>query len=320
MNNMNGVSHEKKGGENKMDAAGATYHAITELSPEMEEIINSTLTRQCKKVLRELFECRLSNKELAKNIEMSSSALSNILQRIKSSQLGLLVTEQNGRNTYYSLSPLGNEYVRKNLVIYDASGKTVNVEETLSQYALYGIQAIKDMQREWGEEWQLKLDELLLMYFKEEKDSGEKNFDKLIQAVKNVIIEERWEELNKIYSAIDNELLHRRIEKCFEWLMGIKYLCIIEDAEWKTAYKLIDDYFAQKGVFVRLESLKALQKYQIYSEEIYLIFNTLEKMVTRAAGKNATKEDFCGTWESAFESHERLMYYIAEKYMNIAKQ
>lgn len=282
------------------------------LTPEIEERILNTQTRQCNKVIRELYGHKLSNKELSENVGVSRSALSNILQKIKSSQLGLLVVEQNGRNTYYSLSDLGCAYAEKHLFNDIANSKIINIEEKLSEHALMGMHALKNMQKEWGEEWQLKFDELLLEHSKGK--SGEGHFDTFIEAVKNIIVEERWEELNKIYHLIDNVLLRKRIEKRFDQLMGIKCLCIIDDMDWKMAYKLVEDFFEYHGQFVRMEFLEQFQNHQIGSEEIKSAFNALSQMIEAAREEKMSKEDFYNEWEEAFVPHERLVYYIAEKY------
>lgn len=282
------------------------------LTPEIEERILNTQTRQCNKVIRELYGHKLSNKELSENVGVSRSALSNILQKIKSSQLGLLVVEQNGRNTYYSLSDLGCAYAEKHLLNDIASSKIINIEEKLSEHALMGIHAIKNMQKEWGEEWQLKFDELLVEHSKGK--SGEEHFETFIEAVKNIIIEERWEELNKIYHLIDNVLLRKRIEKRFDRLMGIKCLCIIDDMDWKMAYKLVEDFFEYNGQFVRMEFLEQFQNHQIGSEDVKSAFNALSQMLEAAREEKMSKEDFYNEWEEMFVSHERLVYYIAEKY------
>ena len=101
------------------------------LSQELVGAIRELLTKQCIKVMINLYNNRLNNKELAKAMNIASNNLSNTLQRIKSSQLNLLIIEHESRNTYYSLSEIGKKYTEKYLLC-DVPTKE-NVKITLTQ-------------------------------------------------------------------------------------------------------------------------------------------------------------------------------------------
>lgn len=297
-----------------MDTAVVLKQKNIELTPEIEERILSSQTRQCNKVIQALYGCRLSNKELAESIGVSSSALSNILQKIKSNQLGLLVVTQNGRNTFYSLSELGAEYAEKHLFASNVNDKVINIEEKLSEFASTGIQALRNIQTAWEDEWQLKLDEQLYEYVRTKK-CNEENFENFMEAIRNIIIEERWEELNKIYSFLENDILRRRIEKCFEDLMEIKNLCIIDSMDWKLAYRMVDGFFQNDEKKTWIGCFKQIQKYELNNEMVFSCFDVLKKIVQDAEENKLTKEEVFDRWERLFVPHEKLIYYIADKYV-----
>lgn len=64
------------------------------LDVESESIIRRFLTKQMIRILCLLWNCSLSNKEIADKMNLSSSALSNILQRMKKCEVALLMIEK----------------------------------------------------------------------------------------------------------------------------------------------------------------------------------------------------------------------------------
>lgn len=276
----------------------------------LESVEQIVLTRQCNRIILALYNCKLSNKELAENMGISASSLSNSLQKIKNTGLDLLVIEQIGRNIYYSLSGLGHRYAKERLV----NNQIINIQKKLT----YSIQAekalLEDMQESWGDEWKLKFDDLLLEYMNGENSQNDKLFQCFIKVVENIILEENWSKLKSLYALLGDEILERRIEKCFQQLLGIRHLCELENYEWKMAYKLIDDFYENSGEYIRREFLETFENKQFKSETINLIISALKKMREEALRKKMKKEEFYDEWESVFVSHERLLYYIAEKY------
>lgn len=283
------------------------------MTPELEKGILEFKTRQCDTVLKGLYGNRFNNKELAKHIGISVSALSNVLQKIKTSHLDLLVVEQRGRNIYYSLSELGNEYVEKYLL---DTFNIINLESAkISKDAKNALLMIKEIQNQANETWQWKIDEFLVNNISESSGNKiENSCFQLIQSIESVIMGERWEELNEIYKMLDSDILCQRIEKKFSKLMGIKSLCMLEDQDWEMTYRLVDDFFEQGGKFIRTEFLKQFQLYQINYDDIYKIYDVLEQLTTEAENKEMLKDAFYKEWKSFFAPHEKLLYYIAEKY------
>lgn len=273
----------------------------------VEQII---LTRQCNRIIIALYDCKLSNKELAKYMGISASSLSNSLQKIKNTGFDLLVTEQIGRQIFYSLSELGHLYAKERLM----SKQIINIQEKLHCSIQEEKALLEDMQSEWGEEWKLKFDELLFEYIKGMDNKSEKLFQNFITAIENIILEENWQKLNSIYALLEDEILERRIKKCFQQLLGIRYLCELEKYEWKIAYKLVDDFYENSGEYIRTEFLEIFENNQFTSDVIALIIGSLNKMKDEALRKKMKKEEFYDEWEKVFVSHERLLYYITEKY------
>ena len=167
------------------------------INEEYEEIAKS-LTRQCNKVIKSLYKSRLSNKDLASTLGVSASALSNSLQKIKSSHPDLLVIEQYGRNIYYSLSEMGSKYTE----LYLMNDRIISMEEKSSKYVQECVILLNEMKKKWGKNWNLELDELLLRYTKLEIEDIDECFRKFIHVVERIYIEERWEEMNSLYSLL----------------------------------------------------------------------------------------------------------------------
>jgi len=283
------------------------------MTPELEKSILEFRTRQCDTVLKGLYGNRFNNKELAEHIGISASALSNVLQKIKTGQLELLVIEQRGRKIYYSLSELGNEYVEKYLI--DASN-IINLESMkISDDARNALSEIKAIQEWAGEKWQLEIDEFLVNNISGSiEDQKEDKCFRLMQSIKHIILGERWEELNEVYKALESDILCQRVEKEFSELMGIKSLCILEDKDWKMTFGIVDDFFEYQGEYTKTEYLKGFQSYQMDYEDIHKIYDVLKQLIKKAKNQDMRKDDFYREWQSFFAPHEKLLYYIAEKY------
>lgn len=284
------------------------------LTPEIEKQILSTITRQGDKVLRALYQNRFSNKELALNVEISTSALANILQKLKTSQLGLLTVEQDGRKTYYSLSEIGNQYVEKYLVNNSCENKVLEFDSiNMSRNSREAISKLHEIQIQNGENWQLTLDEFLISY---QMAAGQNNhegfFGDFLDCLKKLIIEEDWNGLNIVYKEIECEVLIKRIERIFQNIMGIKSLCILDDKNWKIAYEILDDFF-QYNRSIRIEFLEKLDEYKLTGEDLNVIYNVLQHLVDEVDVRDVTKKDMYEKWGEMFATHERLLYYFVEK-------
>ncbi|MDE6566801.1 MAG: winged helix-turn-helix domain-containing protein [Lachnospiraceae bacterium] len=288
------------------------------LTPELEKKILAAQTKQSDNILRALYQKRYKNKELAHEVGISVSALSNVLQKIKTSQLGLLVVEQDGRNTYYSLSELGVQYTEKYLMNNSSNKKVVELDSMkISDYVRDAISKIHNIQIQVGDDWQFVLDEFLMSYNAATNDSDyDSCYIGMINCIKQIILDENWEGLNLVYKELGNDILRKRIENVFEKMMGIKSLCILDENDWKLAYEILDDFFQSDGKYINVDSLERLNTYQIAGEDIRKIFNVLKKLINEIDCKNVSKKDLYNIWGELFMPHERLLYYFVEKCIN----
>lgn len=283
------------------------------LSQELVDAIRELLTKQCIKVMINLYNKRLSNKELAKAMNIASNNLSNTLQRIKSSQLNLLIIEHESRNTYYSLSEIGKKYTEKYLLC-DVP-KRENVKNTLTQKGIY---ALNNMKKAWGIHWELKLDEILIACFDKiysfEIDycGQEENFKQFINSIERLKLDEQWDELNIIYDLL-NPFVVMRIDKSFNYMAGVKYLCILYSTDWEMTFKLIDDFF-EKGRCIEMDLIEKFTEYGIESEEVKAALENLEGIIREAKANRMTKDGFYKKWKEYFKPYEQFAFYIATKY------
>lgn len=288
------------------------------MTPDLEKKILATQTRQCDNVLRALYQNRLRNKELASHVGISVSSLSNILQRIKVSQLGLLVVEQVGRNTYYSLSELGVQYTEKYLINNCFDKKVLEFDsKKVIDYVEGAITKIQEIKMDGGDDWQFCLDEFLMSYHAAtdslDRDSS---YNCLMGYIRQIILDENWEGLNLVYNELENDILSRRIEKLFEKIMGIKSLCILDDNDWKITYEILDDFFQTDGKYINIEFLDQLKENQIDGEDVKKLYIILRSLLDETEYMKLSKKDLYNMWGELFMPHERLLYYFVEKCVN----
>lgn len=283
------------------------------LTTDAENAIREFLTKQCIKVLINLFDQRLTNKELAETMQIASNTLSNILQRIKNSQLDLLIVEHEGRNTYYSLSLIGKTYVERYLL-----HSSLQKEKLKNAITQKGIMALNNMKNAWGKHWDIKLDEILFAHFDKKNiysvdySGQEENFQQFISVIEELKLEEQLDEVQKIYDMLDPFLV-KRIEKSFASLMGVKYLCILYEMDWEMTLRLIDDFFDKRD-YIKVEMFNKFREYNVESDDVQAAFNDLNEIIETAKIDKMTKDMFYEKWKNCFKPNESLAFYIATKY------
>ena len=89
------------------------------LDSEVQNTICRFITRQMARIMLLLLDHTMTNKEIAERMNLTSSALSNILQRMKKCEVELLSIEKKDKYVMYSLTSVAHLYTEMNLVLKD---------------------------------------------------------------------------------------------------------------------------------------------------------------------------------------------------------
>ena len=101
------------------------------LDSEVQNTICRFITRQMARIMLLLLDHTMTNKEIAERMNLTSSALSNILQRMKKCEVELLSIEKKDKYVMYSLTSVAHLYTEMNLVLKDKKDlKLIQINET----------------------------------------------------------------------------------------------------------------------------------------------------------------------------------------------
>lgn len=285
------------------------------LTSESEQIIRRFLTKQMVQVLLLLLYCNMTNKEMAEKMRLSSSALSNILQRMKKCEIELLVMEKKDKYILYSLTSIAKEYTEKFLDTKDKKDlKVIQIHENETVELINCRNALEKLKDKIGKEWSADFSYWCFRYYENNERGKMSEADCFFEAIEELIINEQFSQFDCIMDELEDDVSRKN---CFRYLnkyIGVRRLCFLDAEDWKTAYQFIDDIFCGEEMCI---SCRFLEKSgDLTKEDIIKMSNGILEIVNCSLNKKLTKGEFLDTWSKYFFPHEKLIYYLAEKYRN----
>ncbi len=288
------------------------------LTPEIEKILENFLTKQMIRILLLLFRKDLSNKEMAYSMGIASNALSNILQRMKQSQIELLKSYRKEKYIMYTLSPIASQYVEEKLLCEKRSNiRLFSVNDENDCYYTICIRALDDLRKEYGNKFELEFSRLLMCYYRMNKDTVESSVKNFLENLENLIIRDQEEMVNSIEEQLGDVRLTEILQDYIGIFLSIRKLCKIDTENWESAYELADELLAEGGNSISFTFLEKNAGHDI--DAVIEIGKSLLEMVKEASQRELDKKGFLAHWGKYFLSHERLAYYIAEKYAHLKR-
>ncbi len=299
----------------------ALNYKINELNMDEEKLLRHAVTKKCESILKLLLSGSLTNKEIASRLNTPANSISNAILRIKNAPIPLLTIEQEGRNTFYSLTSAGKEYIQNRIneeKRVEPNKKIIDLEnEQFSIDVQDTIEKLNSLKRTIGDGWRNNFQLFLEDYGHERVQTHRREdieFQYIMQKIEFLIKNDCRDELNEIYEFIDDDKIQEKIESCLEQLIATRLLCILDQRDWYTAYMLIEDYFEHMGDSVKMEALEKLQPLHIEIRDLVHIFHRLKTMSDEAEKECFTKKEFYDKWRADFHLHEKMLYHIAEQY------
>lgn len=295
-------------------AGSSIEHDGVSINPADKDYLRKFLTKQMCKILLILFHRTLSNKDLAKQMGISSSALSNILQRMKRAQIQLFITSKEDKYILYSLTPVAYAYVKENLaeknnseaeiIHFNDEGTSNYIECTESLHKLKNYLTI-DTTREFESFFELH-------YVKGSKAEKE-SLDDFIISLAKMNNEECGESSNRIVSELDDPVFQGTMLHCVGLYQSMMYLCDIYDQEWELACDFVDSVFESKGAGVSLEFLSKCK--DLKTEKIAEMGRSLFEIANISKKNDHSKLEFMDCWK-VYIPRKQFMRYIAVVYEN----
>lgn len=295
---------------------------VSLLTPGKEAVISGFLTKQMIRLIVLLADGTLTNKELAVRMGLSSSALSNILQRMKKSEIELLDVIREEKNVLYSLTPIAREYAEKNL----PEIQTPNRSQTPGKIRLVRINEMETVEwrrcrealeelKEWaGPEGTAELLECCTLYYTGSQDRVPAAARDFFEALEELIIEEQTKQADWILDRLEEIGLKKLCRKYIKKFVSVRKLCALDAADWEAAARFTDDFFLSEERYVSIEFLKSCCDFGM--EDIIDMAMGLSEIIKASVGRIFSKKDFIAAWGKYFRNHDRLVFYIGEKYVN----
>lgn len=288
----------------------------TLLTSDLELKIRRFLTKQMIRILLLLLNCDMTNKEMAESMKLSSNALSNILQRMKKCEVPLLETERRDKYLLYSLTPFAREYTEKFFTVKGADDfKIVRIHEDETVEFINCQNALEQLKEKLGEEWDVEFPRHCILYYENNERGRMPEFDLFFETLEILIINEQFFQVECIVNELGDKASEKICKKYISKYIYIRRLCMLDDEEnWEMAYRFVDDIFCREQACISCDFLK--NSGDLSKEDIVNIASGLMEIIDDSRKRELTKGDFLDVWSKYFRHHERLIYYVAEKYRN----
>ena len=289
-------------------------YALKEENIEKEHFhyLDIFLTKQMCNLILVLGYRILSNKEIAEKMGIKSSALSNILQRMKRSVLPLLCIQKQEKYMMYSLTPIALEYMEQRLVVEEKnSSKVINLRSESELNLESCLSALNGIRELFREDFEIEFVKLLIAHYSQNVQVENNDFQKFVSYFEKMIIWEQKKEFEIVLEAIGSVSLKNEVLKYVNKYIYIRSLCRICAKNWRLAYIFVDSFFDSKCKSISLDFLKVYP--DILGSDVIGITESLMEMVNNTKGKSVSKEGIFEYWSDYFLSQEQLLYYIAEK-------
>lgn len=283
------------------------------LTYENESVIRRFLTKQMVRILLLLLNDMMTNKEIAERMQLTSSALSNILQRMKKSEIELLTTEKKEKYVLYTLTPVAREYVTKNLIVREKSDlKVVQINEKTTAEYIDCQNALNSLKEKLGSAWETGFLDVCLQYYKyQNKELVVDEAVVFFERMEELIIKEQTTQLEWILDELGSEISKNQCLEYVRKYTNIRELCNLDEKDWERAYQFVED--AMDGDEMHF-SYDFMMHCDLSKEDILGMADGLVYMIDCSKKMKLSKKEFLNQWRKYFFQHEKLLYIIAEKY------
>ncbi|MCI9201393.1 MAG: winged helix-turn-helix transcriptional regulator [Lachnospiraceae bacterium] len=285
------------------------------LDSEVQSTIRRFITRQMARIMLLLLDHTMTNKEIAERMNLTSSALSNILQRMKKCEVELLSIEKKDKYVMYSLTSVAHLYTEMNLVLKDKKDlKLIQINETETVELTGCRNALVGLKERLGEDWDVEFPRRCFLFYENGQRGEMPEADTFFEKVEDLIRKEQLEQLEILLNELENETCRKSYLRYIEKYISIRKLCFLDAENWKIAYRFIDDIFCGDEICISYDFLA--NSGDLSKEEIIKMVKSFSEIIKQSQKEGLSKKGFLEVWEKYFYPHEKLAYFIAEKYRN----
>ena len=276
-----------------------------------QSYLKNFLTKQMCRILIILFYKKLSNKALAKQMGISASALSNILQRMKRSEIDLFIISKEDKYIFYSLTSIAHAYVEDNLITEEDSGLKIiqfNDDETLDYMKC--VDALHKLKQNLEMDSSIEFIRFMELHYV--KASKEKK-SVLLDFINHFMKMENGKQTDEIINELGNHLLERNILHCMELYKSTIYLCKMYNVSWRLSHKFVNLCLESNDDESVFEFLEECGNEDLDIGKIVVVRKGLKEIADISVLSHHSMSEFTECWK-AFFSEEEFLDFVASRY------
>ena len=283
--------------------------------------IHAALSPSANSILRALYQNpNLQHKSLAADTHMSITNLSNCISKLDAIKPPLLKIKREGRSKFYSLSPIGIQYMERMFPpIQPAKIRSFPSFSLDTSKATAALQTLRHFQEAAGADWDSILYKILDDHGHTSNETLHHIFSELIDQIIWLKTQQNDESLRKIYVVLAQNILIKKLKQYTDQLLKCFYILNpvfqLEKQDYKNATFIIDDMFSEI-TFSDKDSL--LVGTQLLTEAEYnAVYHQLSIMIKDFRQCNYNKKIAIEHWETVYHTQSPILSYIAEKCSNL---
>lgn len=243
---------------------------------------------------------------------ITTNALSNILQRMKTSQVGLFVINKREKFTLYSLTPTAQAYVKEYLIPTEDSGlKIIQFSDDETSIYMECSDALHKLKHSLQIDSETEFSRFMELYYVKKSQEERKIYDDFIRHLVKIEDGKQTGIFHKIIEELGDPLLERNVLHSVNLYKSMINMCKIYDASWELSYDLVDSFIDSKGKNVGLDLLMKCK--EVNPEDIAEMGQSLWGIVDVSGMNNLSMGEFMECWKDYF-SEKQFLRFVASRY------
>lgn len=175
-------------------------------------------------------------------------------------------------------------------------------------------ESLNVLKEKLGEDWEGDFIEYCIEYYKyDHKENVMPEAVDFFQKMEELVIQGQDTQLELMWQELSIGKFQKKYQEYINKFSYIRILCNLDAKAWKLAYQFVDEIMNEEEIRF---SYDFMVHCELGKEDILNMSDVLLYIVNCSKNMKLLKKGFLEHWNKYFGQHERLLYYIAEKYVN----
>ncbi|MCM1221064.1 MAG: hypothetical protein NC548_41935 [Lachnospiraceae bacterium] len=279
-----------------------------------QNYLKNFLTKQMCKILVILFYQKLSNKALAKQMGISASALSNILQRMKISEIELFIISRENKHIFYALTPIARAYVKENLIIEEDLGlKIIQFNDDETAGYMECIDALHKLKQNFENHSEKEFSHFMELHYVKESKENKSVLEDFVKCFVKMENGKQTGNFHKVIDELGDQLLEKNILHCVGLYKSTINLCKMYNVSWRLSHKFVNLCLDSKVEGFGFDFLEECRNKRLELGEIVEMGKGLKEIADISEMNHHSMDEFTECWQ-AFFPEEEFFAFVASRY------